>query len=357
MPQRRSFGTEISANRQRGYQHSSEAKASMLTMLDAGVSARRVAQEFNTTHSTVLRIKKTWTESRTLAVKPRKGRPLKLSRTARRYIIRMASRDRQISYDALIGATPTQVSRRTIQRVMATHFGRKWKAMDRPKLDAESARQRLQWAEGWLPDIEELEQVIFSDETSVQNKSSNPQAYVFRFPHEKYNMSLVNLKDHVKPTLQVMMWGGIWKEGRTPLVVMTRDEAAQRRGYIKALREGLLPHYDGTRRFQQDNARIHTSHTVTTFLQHQGIEDIDWPKNSPDLNPIEHYWAILKRQIRRMFPHLRNLRDNSIDMIEFQRCVQIAHNSIPQQQITALIDSMERRLRAVIRARGWYTRY
>jgi len=159
-----------------------------------------------------------------------------------------------------------------------------------------------------------------------------------------------------------MMWAGIWKEGRTPLIVMIRDPEAPNQGYsswsyIQALEEGLLPLYDGTLRFQQDNARIHTSETVDSFVARNAIELLEWPKNSPDLNPIEHVWAILKRTLRQLFPQIRQLRNNIADMIEFKRCIQIAWNSIPQDQIAALIASIPRRLQAVIQARGWYTRY
>lgn len=66
-----------------------------------------------------------------------------------------------------------------------------------------------------------------------------------------------------------MVWGPIWKEGKSRLVNMTRDELAKKKGftsrsYIQALREGLLPDYNGTRHFQQDNAAIHRS-AATSF--------------------------------------------------------------------------------------------
>lgn len=196
----------------------------------------------------------------------------------------------------------------------------------------------------------------------MQNKSNNPTVYLFRHAHEKYNKELVNKQDHNQPSISQMYWGGIWKTGRTPLVPMIRDENAPRRGYSswsyqKALEEGLLPLYDGTRRFQQDNARIHTSESSMAWLAARGIELLEWPPLSPDLSPIENLWAIVKRQLRRKHPNLHKLKDNITDRAFFMECVKQVWQEVPQEQIRRLIESLPKRLRAVIRARGWYTKY
>ena len=159
-----------------------------------------------------------------------------------------------------------------------------------------------------------------------------------------------------------MVWAAIWLNGRTQLVIMTRDEDARRRGfssasYIQALEEGLLPVYNGTRYFQQDNAAIHRSERTTAFLHHAAIAWIDWPPHSPDLNPIEHVWHYLKSRLYIMYPQLCTLQRNKLDIAEFKDCLQKAWNSIEQDKIRVLIESMPRRLAACISARGWYTKY
>ena len=88
-----------------------------------------------------------------------------------------------------------------------------------------------------------------------------------------------------------------------------------------------------------------------------GIEFIDWPAHSPDLNPIEHVWKALKANIRKMFPHLEELKDNEADREELIKCLKKAWDAITPEQITTLIDSIPRRLAAVRRAKGWYTKY
>jgi transposase len=156
MPPKRSFGQEISGNHQRNHEFTPEQRAAMLQLLATGVSQRRIAAEFNTTHSIVQRIKQRWENDHTLKNKVRKGHPKKLSGQAQRYIIRMIKSDRQIKYDALCAGTPGDVSSRTIRRFVRAYYGRKWKAVERPKITKEHARIRLQFCEFWLPRVHEL---------------------------------------------------------------------------------------------------------------------------------------------------------------------------------------------------------
>ena len=99
-----------------------------------------------------------------------------------------------------------------------------------------------------------------------------------------------------------------------------------------------------------DNAPAHVSELVTEYLERKGIEFIDWPPYSPDLNPIENIWHWMKHVLETEYPVC-----NSAEEIE-ERFFQIWQKITPEM-CANYCAHYERRLEAVIKARGGYTKY
>jgi transposase len=159
-----------------------------------------------------------------------------------------------------------------------------------------------------------------------------------------------------------MVWAGIWIGGRTNLIIMERDSDSVGNGYttksyLNALEEGFIKHYEPGTIFQQDNAKIHKSYIAREWFETHGVEVMEWPPHSPDLNPIEPVWRLLKLKLFELHPGLVDMGQSENDWDFFKACMCEAWDALDQRKIDSLISSVPRRIAAVKRAKGYYTRY
>ncbi|CAJ0936225.1 unnamed protein product, partial [Ranitomeya imitator] len=134
----------------------------------------------------------------------------------------------------------------------------------------------------------------------------------------------------------VMMWGGISLDCRTALHVLARGSLTAIRYRDEILRPLVRPYtgaVDPGFLLKQDNARPHVAGVCQRFLQDEGIEAMDWPARSPDLNPIEHIWNIMSRPI-----HQRHIEPQTVKELA-DALVQV-WEEIPQETIRCLFRSM-----------------
>ena len=101
---------------------------------------------------------------------------------------------------------------------------------------------------------------------------------------------------------------------------------------------------------QDDNARPHRARLITDHLHQQGINRMEWPAVSPDLNPIELLWDQLGRAVYKRVSDATTLQDLRRYLVE-------EWDALPQLRIQRLVQSMRRRCQAIIAAFGGSTRY
>ena len=97
--------------------------------------------------------------------------------------------------------------------------------------------------------------------------------------------------------------------------------------------------------FIDDSAPCNRSKIVNEWKSSNNISQMDWPGNSPDLNPIENLWSILKCKLRKKpNPNERKVCENLI---------RIWNNDIDKSFLQKLADSMPNRIREVLKSKGF----
>lgn len=109
--------------------------------------------------------------------------------------------------------------------------------------------------------------------------------------------------------------------------------------------------------FMHDNAPVHTAAIIQGILAELGIEVMIWPPYSPDSNPIENLWALMKGIIYERFPELEKAPDNNDTLEQLIEAAKVAWHAIDERTLMHLCDSMPHRVQAVLLAEGWYTKY
>ncbi|KAK3525097.1 hypothetical protein QTP86_015271 [Hemibagrus guttatus] len=135
------------------------------------------------------------------------------------------------------------------------------------------------------------------------------------------------------------------KENNRRLAAICASENNPWDSHVHPFMETLFP--DGCGLFQQDNAPCYKAKMAQEwFDEHNSqFEVLNWPPNSPDLNPIQHLWDVLDKQVRSMKAPPHNLQDIN-DLLLISWC------QIPQHTFRDLVEPMPRQVKAVLAAKG-----
>ena len=159
-----------------------------------------------------------------------------------------------------------------------------------------------------------------------------------------------------------MFWAAFGWGIRTELVPMRGDTESKRGGvtarrYIEVLEEYLPTILENDSIFMQDNAPIHTARIVKAWFQERDIDIVNWPPYSPDLNPIENLWKMLKAKIIELYPEFTTMKDNKQTKALLIQAAKEAWDLLEDQLLNKLASGMQKRVNAVKTAKGWYTKY
>ncbi len=103
---------------------------------------------------------------------------------------------------------------------------------------------------------------------------------------------------------------------------------------------------------QQDNAPCHKAQIISDwFLEHDNeFTLLKWPPQSPDLNPIEHLWDVVEREI-----HIMDVQPTNLQQL--CNAFMSLWTKISEECFQHLVESMPRRIKAVLMAKGGPIQY
>lgn len=281
-----------------------ETRNRVVILAESGLKVPRIKERLHAegiavSQKTLYALLKTFKATGSIARKQRAKRPSRLSNEQYIFIDNAMSTNDELTSkmlkEMLVKEWPdlSRISLSMVKRARK-HLG--W-TLSKPKycqlIREKNKELRLLWCKEQLHNDERFEDVIFTDECSVEID------YHGRLCFRKIGQ-LRKLKPRPKHPHKVHIWGGISKRGATQIVIFTGILTATR--FTEILSAGLLPFieqiFPDAHRFQQDNDPKHTSLYAREFMATKNVNWWKTPAESPDLNPIENVWGSMKTFLR-----------------------------------------------------------
>ena len=155
----------------------------------------------------------------------------------------------------------------------------------------------------------------------------------------------------VKHPPNQMVWGAMSRNGVVTLSFLPPGTTMNGPKYVQMLSEKLKLHLQvhNCQIVMQDGAPCHRSKVAKNFLDSNNIDILEWPGNSPDLNPIKNLWTNMKNEVSEKQPLI------GAELVKAIKEVWV--KEISKEYCQSLIESMPRRIKAVIKNREGHTKY
>lgn len=319
-------------------------RAAIITLDKIGYSRSEIAREIPCNLNTVGHWIRRWEEQRSLDDADRSGRPRCTSVDTDQRIEDFAEEKVSMTPKDIVRELDLPVSARTVRRRLDEVGLHGRVQQEEYAYTDENIRRRISFAEGYTNwDEDDWSRVMFSDETHFY-LGHHGREYVQRpvgaALDPKYTLKTERLEG------KVSLWGCICAEGLGHAELYVDSLDARHYQSILALNLVSSAHQFWSRGqwwYQQDNASPHTAYTSQAWFHNHGIDLIDWPAWSPDLNPIENLWNDLKR---RVYSH------HARTMEELEHWIGIEWQATDLKFISHICRSMPRRLQLLLDNNG-----
>jgi len=342
------------------------------TLFSEGYGTKEICQKVQVSPSTVRR----WRNKKQFTDRKRSARPRVLSPTTKRQIKSKMYRKCGASVRKtarILNSTPRymnknkNISKSTVHNYLkTTKWGKTaYRSQKKTLLSKKNVQDRLKFGQlveetGFLTPGTRGQKlranILFTDETWIElHGQGHSQNRRYR-TEERIDVPPILRPKH---SLKIMVAGGFCAGGVTQLHVVPQGQTINANyyqtkilpTYTQAMSSGIFSSRNNIV-FQQDGAPAHTAKSTMKILEDE-FETVwgkgVWPGNSPDLNPIENLWSILKDSAYQdPLPTTRQ---------ELQARFQTTWNSLPVDLLQKLAQSFKTRVDQMMTNDGGHTTY
>lgn len=319
-----------------------------------GSGYKKISKQLGVHISTVRKIISKWKECKSTKNLPRMGRPPKISNRTGRKLVQEATKNPRLTSRELqeqlaesgIHVHTSTICRHLNEDGLSARVPRK-----KPLLTKKHKEARLRFAQEHVDKPDGFwANILWTDETKIELYGHMRSRYIWRTPKTAFQ------EKNLVPTVKhgggsILLWGCFASSGTGKLFHIEGIMNSQ--VYQEILEENVGPSVRqlGMRRswvFQQDNDPKHTSASTKSWMKKKKYKLLEWPSQSPDLNPIEMLWFDLKQQVHARNP--RNIQELKLFCMEEWAKISV-------QRCQHLVQGYRKRLQAVIAAKGGHTKY
>ena len=335
---------------------SSDCIAQIVGLKAAGHTIKEICQFTGAGPTSVKKYVQLWRQGgckETPKIKPRPGGIRKTSKRANNILKRTVESQTSTTARKIKEENPgafAGVSVRTVSRRLHELGYNSYKRTKKPLITKKQKVKRCNFAKkyGQWTDEQWL-RVLWSDEANF-NITCNRNSRVYRRKGSD-PLDPRYIESTVKHPDTIMVWGCFTGLGPGKLVVLPPNVRMNAEIYMDLLAEHLHESFEltGAQVFQQDGAPCHTARAVKDWLSVCEIPVInDWPGNSPDINPIENLWSIIKKDLQK--------KDVS-SLPRLEAAIRESWANIPPQYLHNLALSLPKWLQQVLKRKGGSTKY
>jgi transposase len=334
---------------------SEDVKRKIIELRKRKVSVSEIVKRLNLSKPTIIKYCR---EAGITEKKNHPGRPKKLSIAATNSLCSSFLRQKAKSLDEgrklIEKKFNVSISRQTVSTYLHKNNLKCHVKVKKPLLSEKHKAKRMDFVKSFSNySFFDWKAVIWSDECKFALTNTNNREYYWKRKSDPLQDS------HIKQTLKfgggsIMTWACITSKGVGRLIKIDGIMTAEK--YIDILEEGLLGTMEdhdilpSSSLFMHDNDPKHTAKRTKEWLQRNKINVMDWPAQSPDMNPIENLWNIVDQRLRKR-------KEKPANVEQLWEMVQEEWKELDQQVIRNLYVSMTSRVDALKKAKGGYTKY